>query len=571
MFRALCYNLTRNLFYIEDERFFRLRREKLKKELQGKRIEHSDKLVIQHFDGMPYQLLDHINFGDDFPDFDFRNRRVDEFARTVHSQLDISTGDVLSVLRNAASEQGLANRFRQEIAILDRDFMPLYFQTRLDSPDAALVPESGDDASSAQDIMKYASDTSQLSQLDEISLVNLANLVSRCSVEDEYLSTVLAIEVLRRKDQLTLRSLANVANAFARPSRVFQSFIGFYEELKEPITRHVVQAMLAGRQPRPSALDAVVSLEDLCGVLTGYSKTYNLSFNFLKLLVKSALEKFERVDELGSASRRGGVSGKSVSTVLHVCVLNRKLFTVLDEDGLQIADPDFARTVDKVQQLLRTSHSSLKPFETCLILKNLSLIGRCSEKEFQILQWNIRTNRRNFNITDVIDSLDIFLNHINANKQKYTRPRIKLKEGHFYQRQPNLYDYLKHHLGWLHVRPEDAVDEDTAQIRDSDISEDSDPLDKVFDVGNFQMIDEESAAVDDEEEEPQIAPASEMGPEKQEDEEDVLVETFVLTRYEMETFDMLIEMLNLLHENLDKSHVRSVLFNINYFLGTKGG
>jgi hypothetical protein len=130
LFLSLCYKLTKNLFYIEDQKFFKLRKQKMKEEIKGKKIQNADKKILQHFDGMPYQLMDNINFGEDTEILDLKNQEIDKFAMTIQNEMNINIKDVMKILGNKNKEEGIANRFRQEVDIINPHFLNLYLKEK---------------------------------------------------------------------------------------------------------------------------------------------------------------------------------------------------------------------------------------------------------------------------------------------------------------------------------------------------------------------------------------------------------------------------------------------------------
>lgn len=512
-------------------------------------IRNTDKLLIQHFDGIHFQTISEANFGDEQDFSKHKYEDVNEFAISIKNEMNIGMKDVMKILGNVPSEEGQANRFHQEIGLISKDFLPLYLQSRFKEnmkEEGLILPEED------SKMLKYTSDLTEMESLTDVALINFINLVSNCRVEDEYLSTALAIEVLRRKENLSLRSLANISNAFARPSRTFQSFVGFYQELKEPIALKLSQIMTAKKRGTWSLLDEDYNLDDVNGVLIGYSKTYNLTTPFLKILVKAGVEKLRGIPALDRYSKKKGVWPKAVVNVLHTISLNRKLVSDIGEDGLCVFDSEVNEGLEIIHKLFLKSYTSMKGFEICLTLKNLMLMNRFDEKALKILEWNVRTNRINFNISDVLDSLDTLLNFVNENKETFTEKKIFVKEGQFIQREPNLYDYLKKYEEYKIENEYNITDSVLKNVEF--ISEEEDDSKSVEDLPSEITIN------DIQEEEKLI---QEKGEEM-----DILFESSnYLLVHQRATLDYLIELLNLLHKNIEKCHIRPILFNINYIVG----
>jgi hypothetical protein len=563
----MCYFLTKNLFYIEDQKFFNLRKQKLSEELEGKRIQNTDKLIIQHFDGMPYQVMAGVNFGETMGLEDIKREDINKFARSIKGEMNISVKDLMKILGNDENEDGVANRFHQEVGIISRDFIPLYLRHRLNENMNNTLQQKEEENS---ELIKYSTNLSELEALDDITLVNFINQVSSCKVDDEYLSTVLAIEVLRRKEELPMRSLANISNAFARPSRVFQSFVGFYEELKEPISMKLISIIDAKNKGTWTPLDEDYNLDDICGVLTGYSKTYNLTYNFIRILTKAGFEKFKNIKYVDKHSRKKGVTPKSLVTIFHTVSLNRKLVTEVGENGLTVFDSNMRESLGKIETLFYNSYTAFKGFEICVMVKNLMLMDRFNEQTLKILEFNVRTNRENFNITDCMDTLESFLSFIDLNRDKYTEKEMVLKEGVFLQREPNVYDYIKNYQGakekmktfneddWENFKllnESDTESEEQEQEEDKiEINEQNDNQEFEDSSNKFELIEN-------------INNENEDGKETEDSPKISFEDSYFLKEDQRMTLDYLIEVLNLLNHNIEKCHVRPILFHINYLVG----
>lgn len=215
---------------------------------------------------------------------------------------------------------------------------------------------------------------------EEINI--LSTILSKLKIIDESLSLKLSAHIMKNADSYSPRCLANIMNSFAEIARKASGFIGFYEFMKIPITKKLLQNQFNDK--------------DLAGIVRGYSKTYNLTAQFVEIISQKTFNLMQK--------RKIGI--KEMSVICHSLNLNKLVF-------------DSSQLWPVLREIFNEKHSSfnLNEFLNCQkVLKENNLFDK---NDFSLLLNRIEHCSQEINLLDLNLIFELFFSFIEQNPKSF--------------------------------------------------------------------------------------------------------------------------------------------------------
>lgn len=211
----------------------------------------------------------------------------------------------------------------------------------------------------------------------EISIIT--HLLTKSKIKQEDLYIKISNFIMKNPENFNNRCLSNIINDFAYISRKSHGFINFFEFMKEPVVLKLIH------QP--------FSLLDVSGYLRGYSKTYCLSENFLRILENCFLKEFEN---------KGGKDFKSLAVFCHTFYLNRNIY--------------FSGSIrDLAKICIEENYNEMKLIEILKIL-NTFKDEDFTRFHFDILLRSLKNFQHQINLLDLKLIYNLFFDFANKNQ-----------------------------------------------------------------------------------------------------------------------------------------------------------
>ena len=241
----------------------------------------------------------------------------------------------------------------------------------------------------------------RMEQLGPSQVNGIVNVLSKSKSDREDLYSRLSIVIMENVDAYDIRTISNVMNNYTNISRKVKGFRKFYAFMKEIIAKRLYMASYTGK--------------DLAHILTAYSKTYNMSPSFLKLLEDRALHVIDR----------SNINFKEITIYTHTFYLNRSAHV--------------ARDMFEFSRFILNEHTKyLNMTEFLTILKAIEGLGQYDKQHFEALVKNIRKYYESMNLLDVRDSYGLFWKYLQTNKDAYFDSEGLGKEPAIYRVKPKL-------------------------------------------------------------------------------------------------------------------------------------